>query len=100
MSGGAGRRVPPSGDGPSDAPVPDHRAGLCSVCRHHRITGNRRGSRFYLCERSKTDPRFPRYPPLPVLRCRGFERGEADPWEGYAAEADDDDEPNDRGGSS
>lgn len=60
--------------------VPDHRAGLCSVCRHHRVTGNRRGSRFYLCERSRSDPRFPRYPPLPVLSCRGFERAEPDPW--------------------
>lgn len=64
--------------------VPDHRAGLCSVCRHHRITGNRRGSRFWLCELSTTDPRFPRYPRLPVLRCEGFERGEPDPGDEVA----------------
>jgi hypothetical protein len=34
---------------------------------------NTRGSRFSLCERSKTDPAFPRYPRLPVLECRGYE---------------------------
>jgi hypothetical protein len=43
--------------------------------------GNRKGSRFFLCERSKHDPRYPRYPPLPVLRCRGYEEGGEDPFE-------------------
>lgn len=51
------------------------------MCRHHRIVGNRRGSRFYLCELAKTDPGFKRYPPLPVVRCSGYERGAPDPWE-------------------
>jgi len=50
---------------------------------------NRRGSRFFLCERSKDDDRFPRYPPVPVLRCPGFELGEPDPFE----EAFGDDDP-------
>lgn len=46
--------------------------GLCASCRHSReIPGAR--SRFWLCERSRTDPRFPRYPRLPVLRCAGHE---------------------------
>lgn len=63
--------------------VPDHPAGLCSVCRHHRITGNRRGSRFYLCERAKTDARFRRYPPLPMIRCPGFEEATPSPWREY-----------------
>ncbi len=27
-----------------------------------------------MCERSLTDPSFPRYPRLPVLSCRGYER--------------------------
>ena len=27
-----------------------------------------------MCERSKTDPDFPRYPRLPVLSCRGFQQ--------------------------
>lgn len=50
-----------------------HLAGLCATCAHHRVVQNRRGSRFYLCERSRSDPSYPRYPPLPVLRCRGWE---------------------------
>ena len=37
---------------------------------------NRRGSRFWLCSRSLTDPRFPRYPRLPVLHCAGYETGD------------------------
>ena len=48
--------------------------GLCASCRHARTVINRHGSRFWLCERSRTDPAYPRYPSLPVLRCRGFER--------------------------
>jgi hypothetical protein len=27
---------------------------------------------FFLCRLSATDPRFPKYPRLPVLRCDGF----------------------------
>lgn len=50
-----------------------NRAGLCPVCRHVRETGNRQGSVFFLCTRSQTDPRFPKYPPMPVLACPGFE---------------------------
>jgi hypothetical protein len=48
--------------------------GLCGACTHARIVETRRGSRFYLCERSRSDPRFPQYPPLPVLRCPGFDK--------------------------
>ena len=47
--------------------------GLCGVCRHSRLIETNRGGRFWLCRRSATDPRFPRYPALPVLRCTGFE---------------------------
>jgi hypothetical protein len=36
------------------------------------VLENRRGSRFWLCELSKVDARFPRYPPLPVAACIGF----------------------------
>lgn len=49
------------------------RVGLCSVCLHARVTGNQRGSTFYLCTRSRNDPTFRKYPGLPVLACRGFE---------------------------
>ena len=55
--------------------------GLCARCGHARVVESRRGSRFWMCTRSRTDPRFPRYPVLPVLACRGFE-----PREGRADE--------------
>ncbi|MGH7921297.1 MAG: hypothetical protein ACREQM_15345 [Candidatus Dormibacteraceae bacterium] len=44
--------------------------GLCASCRHGRPVRGRR-SAFWLCERSTTDPAYPRYPALPVRRCRG-----------------------------
>ena len=47
--------------------------GLCDACRYQRLVPNTRGSVFSLCERSREDPDFPRYPRLPVLRCPGFE---------------------------
>jgi hypothetical protein len=46
--------------------------GLCSNCVHCRVIMARRSS-FYLCERSATDPAFPRYPRLPVRDCVGYE---------------------------
>jgi hypothetical protein len=48
-------------------------AGLCGRCRHQRLVPNTRGSVFSLCERSRTDKRFPRYPRIPVGSCVGFE---------------------------
>ena len=48
-------------------------AGLCEDCRHQRLIHNTRGSSFSLCERSRTDPEYPRYPRLPVLSCPGHE---------------------------
>jgi hypothetical protein len=47
------------------------RVGLCATCKFHRIVAGARSS-FHLCERSFTDPRFPRYPPLPVAVCAGY----------------------------
>jgi hypothetical protein len=35
-----------------------------------------RGSVFYLCQLSKVDPSFPKYPRLPVLACAGYERSQ------------------------
>jgi len=49
-------------------------AGLCDSCRHQRVVRNTRGSVFSMCERSKVDGRFPKYPRLPVLECAGYER--------------------------
>jgi len=48
-------------------------AGLCTTCRHARRIGSRRGSLFLLCGRAAADPRYVRYPPLPVLHCPGHE---------------------------
>ena len=51
--------------------------GLCAHCRFMRRIESDRGSIFYLCERSATDARFPKYPRLPVLQCVGYERLDA-----------------------
>lgn len=47
--------------------------GLCGRCAHAREVRNRRGSTFVLCRKSKEDPRFRRYPVLPVTQCIGYE---------------------------
>lgn len=52
-------------------------AGLCTSCAHQQLVPNTRGSVFSLCLRSRSDPDFPRYPRLPVLACRGYERRDA-----------------------
>lgn len=57
--------------------VNEDRVGLCATCEHSRIIETARGSRFYLCRLSETDPRFPRYPSLPVLRCEGYKANAA-----------------------
>jgi hypothetical protein len=53
--------------------------GLCDRCAHQRLVGTTRGSTFSLCERSRTEPEFPRYPRVPVLRCPGFTCRRAEP---------------------
>lgn len=69
-----GDRVPPADD------CERARVGLCFVCRQARRIGSDRGSVFYFCERSQTDPGFEKYPRLPVTSCPGFERdGETPP---------------------
>jgi hypothetical protein len=54
---------------------PDPRAGLCGHCRHADRIVSSRERVFYLCRRSFTDPTFPKYPPLPVVACVGYEAG-------------------------
>lgn len=51
------------------APFP----GLCGDCAHARVVDSGR-STFYLCERALGDPRFDKYPVLPVLACPGYQR--------------------------
>ena len=65
--GGAGERA--VGGRQLTGPAP----GLCVDCAHVRTVRSGKGSTFYLCERSRVDPAFPRYPRIPVLRCRGYE---------------------------
>jgi hypothetical protein len=52
--------------------------GLCSNCRHARTVTSSKGSRFWLCSRSDTDPRYAKYPRLPVLACPGHEIAASD----------------------
>lgn len=49
--------------------------GLCADCAHSRRVTTRRGSVFWLCRRSEEDPRFAKYPSLPVLSCAGYVPG-------------------------
>jgi hypothetical protein len=53
----------------------DAEPGLCGRCRHCQVVDTGR-SRFYLCRRSFTDPRFRKYPVLPVWACAGYEPGD------------------------
>jgi hypothetical protein len=51
-------------------------AGLCATCVNMRSIVSDRGSVFYLCELSKTDARFPKYPRLPIIECSGYQHKE------------------------
>jgi hypothetical protein len=53
-------------------PAPD--SGLCATCAHAKTIASARGSTFTLCERAEDDPRYRKYPALPVFTCDGFER--------------------------
>ena len=57
--------------GSESKPV-DDRVGLCATCTHAQIVASAKGSTFYLCRLSQEDPRFPRYPSLPVRVCDGY----------------------------
>lgn len=47
--------------------------GLCGSCSHARVVTSTKESRFHLCNLSREDPRFPRYPQLPVRQCDGYQ---------------------------
>ena len=51
--------------------------GLCATCEHLRLAASPR-SVFVRCGLADTDPRFPKYPPLPVVRCAGYRFSEED----------------------
>jgi len=48
-------------------------SGLCATCAHQKEIRSDRGSVFVMCLRGLTDPAWPKYPRLPVLRCSGYE---------------------------
>jgi hypothetical protein len=59
----------------SNAETERSRVGLCTGCRFAALQRSARGSRFWRCRRADGDPAYRRYPPLPVMRCPGFEPG-------------------------
>jgi hypothetical protein len=54
----------------SSAPVSP---GLCASCVHAQAIESSKGSTFTLCRLSFTDPRFVKYPRLPVVVCSGYQ---------------------------
>jgi hypothetical protein len=48
-------------------------AGLCAECVHLQFATSPR-SVFVRCALADRDPRFARYPPLPVVECEGWRR--------------------------
>jgi hypothetical protein len=46
--------------------------GLCATCAHVETIRSGRGSIFCRCLLSTRDPRFLKYPRLPVLVCPGY----------------------------
>jgi GNAT superfamily N-acetyltransferase len=52
--------------------------GQCGTCRQAQVVASDRGAVFYLCLRARTDPRFPRYPPLPRWQCAGYDPSPSD----------------------
>jgi hypothetical protein len=50
--------------------------GLCQDCQYARQIESDRGSVFLRCELSFQDPRFAKFPRLPVLDCDGYQQQE------------------------
>ena len=46
--------------------------GLCRDCQYSRRIESDRGSVFFRCDLSFKDPKFPKYPRLPVINCSGY----------------------------
>ncbi len=70
-------RATPDGQNERGARTPPPQSvlrSLCSECVHVKIVRSEKGSTFFLCQRARTDPRFTKYPPQPVVVCSGFER--------------------------
>lgn len=61
----------------AERPPVDRGIGLCARCVWVRPQPTKRGRVFYRCARADEDDRFMQYPPVPVLRCTGFEEAPA-----------------------
>ena len=48
-------------------------AGECGTCRQAQAVRSASGGVFFLCLRSKSDPGYPKYPPLPRRQCPGYD---------------------------
>jgi hypothetical protein len=59
-----------------DSEPDPERAGLCADCRHMRLITSDRAATFYMCQRSASDKTFPKYPRLPVVQCKGYEKND------------------------
>ncbi|MFQ5512309.1 MAG: DUF418 domain-containing protein [Candidatus Krumholzibacteriia bacterium] len=63
-------------------------AGQCATCRHAaRVTSNRNGV-FYRCRLAEREPRFVKYPRLPMRSCPGYNPGAARPPRADASRVD------------
>jgi hypothetical protein len=56
----------------------DRARGLCGSCRHTRHLASSSGAAFVQCLLAQKDPRFAKWPRLPVLSCTGYESGEGE----------------------
>ena len=57
---------------PGVDPGAAERFGLCAGCRWGRFFRSGRDATYVSCERSRTEPEYPRFPAIPVVRCPGF----------------------------
>jgi len=51
---------------------------LCEFCLHMKEVVSGKGSRFLMCQKSADDNHFQKYPPQPIVQCRGFEQKQED----------------------
>jgi hypothetical protein len=49
---------------------------MCETCAIMREIITPKGTRYLLCQLSKIDPEYPKYPPQPVVRCDGYRKKE------------------------
>lgn len=59
------------GTSPTDVGAERVPAGRCRSCLYARVVPAKANDAYYFCERSVDDPRYARYPHLPMLTCDG-----------------------------